>query len=248
MKHLLIIGTLATAIPLSGEALAVCSGTQITDTNSARTETANIAFQPLSAGQSITIAGLTATASTNRTLAQVSNAYRGLANGATTGPGLSFTFSGTFTGWTTTTTLNSSPRVFTSVSSGNVPDIAVSTTGTMPTITTTQGGELPSISTLLTGNTVCVGSPGNWGAQEFHKSDGNLIDYKKGPSHPVDPTASVGSWSISGTGAATRVNYTYGTTTYNKAVWDHGDGTYSFCNQEGNETIPSAIKAGQTGC
>lgn len=247
MKHLLIIGTLATAIPLSGEALAVCSGTQITDTNSASTETANIAFQALPAGKSITIAGLTVTANTNRSPAQVGNAYRNLANGATTGTGLSFTYTGKLTGWSTTNTTNS-PRVFISASSGNVPDIAVSTTGTMPTITTTQGGGLPSISTLLTGNTVCVGSPGNWEAQEFHKSDGNLIDYKKGPSDPVDPTASVGSWSISGTGAATRVNYTYGTTTYNNAVWDHGDGTYSFCNQEGNETIPSAIKAGQTGC
>lgn len=247
MKHLLVIGTLAITTTLCTEALAACSGTQITNTNSAITEKANITFQTLNVGKSITIAGLTFTATSVRTPAQVSLAYRNLTNGFTTGPIAGGNYSGAFTGWTTSSTVGNS-RIFTSATSGNVPDIAVTTTGTMPTVVTTQGGGLPSISTLLTGNTVCVGSPGNWEAQEFHKSDGNLIDYKKGPSDPVDPTATVGSWSITGTGAATRVNYTYGTTTYNNAVWDHGDGTYSFCNQSGNETIPSAIKAGQTGC
>ena len=65
---------------------------------------------------------------------------------------------------------------------------------------------------LLTGNTVCVVSshPGwGWENQEAHMSGGALVDYKKGPGDPVDPTTPVGTWSVSGTGNTTVINYLY---------------------------------------
>ena len=63
--------------------------------------------------------------------------------------------------------------------------------------------------TALVGTTVCVVNE----SQEFHQgsgSSGDLIDYKKGSSDPVDPTTSVGSWSISGN----NITYTYGGTSF----------------------------------
>lgn len=248
MKQILFTTALIVASAVAGEANAVCSGLQITDTGTGTQEKASVKFRALTAGQSTTVAGLTFTATTARSDAQVANAYKSLLPGATTGPGVGGTYSGVLTGWTAASTSNS-PRVFTSVLFGNVTDIVVTSTATLkPVVTTTQGAGAPSMSSLLTGKTVCVGATGNWAAQEFHKSGGDLIDWKKGAGHPTDPTKSVGSWSITGTNTATRVNYTYGASTYSNVVWQHNDGTYSFCNQSGNETIPSSIKSGQVGC
>jgi len=82
--------------------------------------------------------------------------------------------------------------------------------------------------TLLAGKTVCAArAPDTW--QEFHQSGGTLIDYKKGPSDPVDPTAPVGSWSASATAGTVTYNYT-------------GDGTYTYsvCSVGGTYTFVSA--------
>jgi hypothetical protein len=56
------------------------------------------------------------------------------------------------------------------------------------------------------GRIACDGSPGNWENQEIH-SAGTLTDYKKGPTDPVDPTTTVGSYSINSSGIIT---YNYG--------------------------------------
>jgi hypothetical protein len=106
----------------------------------------------------------------------------------------------------------------------------------------------PKLTTLLAGNTVCVGSANNWQAQEFHQGveRGDLIDWKQGDKSKsvVDPTAKVGSWNVSGA----KVNYTYGDTTYNDSVYDIGGGSYSFCDQNSNETIALKIMPGQVAC
>lgn len=254
MKQLIFMSALTLASAMAGEATAACSGTQITDTAGTH-ETATATFlASTAAGQWVTIAGLTFTTTAARSNTIMASAFAGLSNGATTGPATAYgTYAGTFTGWTTGAAA-SNKVTFTNAGYGNVPDIGTITSASSnaikPSSTTVNGtGAGISLGNLLTGNTVCVGSAGNWQAQEFHKSGGNLIDFKKGASDPVDPTALVGTWSITGTGTAARVNYTYGAPpTYNNAVWDHSNGTYSFCNQLGTETPVIYIKSGQVGC
>jgi hypothetical protein len=69
-----------------------------------------------------------------------------------------------------------------------------------------------ALRTLLTGRTVCaIRASERW--QEFHQSDGALIDWKRGPTDPVDPTKQVGTWSASnGTNADVTYNYGAGAT------------------------------------
>ena len=104
------------------------------------------------------------------------------------------------------------------------------------------------LTSLLAGNTVCVGSANNWQGQEFHKSGGDLIDWKQGKSSVVEPPTKVGSWSVSGTDELSKVNYTYGGAKYNDSVYDIGGGRYSFCDQNSNETIALKIMPGQVAC
>jgi len=106
----------------------------------------------------------------------------------------------------------------------------------------------PKLTTLLAGNTVCVGSANNWQGQEFHKSGGDLIDWKQGTSSVVEPAAKVGSWNISGADELSKVNYTYGGATYNDSVYDIGGGSYSFCDQNSNVTIALKIMPKQVSC
>jgi hypothetical protein len=254
MKHIIFTSALVFASAMTGEAMAVCSGTQLTGDNGTR-ETAVVTFTALTAGQSVTIAGLTYTlksTTTSRNANQVSNAFNGLNDGDTSGPSAQAVFgnyTGTFTGWRSTPGGAANTKTFTSVTFGNVTNIA-----TVPAlaVATTDGTGAPSLGNLLRNSTVCVGTPGNWEAQEFHKPGGDLIDWKKGATDPVDPTASVGTWDIIKTNTPNpldaRINYKYGSTTYTNTVWLHPDGTYSFCNQVGNETIPAKIINGQASC
>jgi hypothetical protein len=106
----------------------------------------------------------------------------------------------------------------------------------------------PKLTTLLAGNTVCVGSANNWQGQEFHKSGGDLIDWKQGTSSVVEPAAKVGSWNVSGADELSKVNYTYGGATYNDSVYDIGGGSYSFCDQNSNVTTALKIMPGQVAC
>ena len=91
----------------------------------------------------------------------------------------------------------------------------------------------PTLTNLLTGNSMCQTSLQV--AQEQHVSDGNLQDYKKGPLDPVDPTKSIGSWLVSGSGASTIVTYTYGSNVYSYNVFlvsgtaGLTGSTYDFC-------------------
>ena len=90
------------------------------------------------------------------------------------------------------------------------------------------------MTTLLTGNTVCVpaATQPTMEAQELHQSGGALIDFKRGPTHPTDPTARVGTWSVTGIdGRGVFTTYDYGGgKIYTYAVWRNVDGTHSFCS------------------
>jgi hypothetical protein len=100
------------------------------------------------------------------------------------------------------------------------------------------------LAALLAGKTVCA-AVGNEQWQEFHGgggTGGTLVDYKKGPNDPVDPSTTVGSWSV----ANDMVSYNYGGGgTYAYAVCQSGN-TLDFC---GARNITGAtLRAGQTAC
>ena len=96
------------------------------------------------------------------------------------------------------------------------------------------------------GKTVCA-SRGSDRWQEFHQAGGTLIDYKMGPNHKVDPSKTVGSWAVDGTGSNARMVYNYGSGgTYSYRVHDNGAGSYSFCS--GTQEHGATVKAGQTSC
>ena len=94
-----------------------------------------------------------------------------------------------------------------------------------------------AITALLGGNTVCVpaltANPMTW--QELHVGSpgGALIDYKRGPGHAVDPSQTVGTWTVTGTGAGSSfVTHNYGAGgSYTYSVYGSGVvGTnHSFC-------------------
>ena len=113
-----------------------------------------------------------------------------------------------------------------------------------------------AISALLGGNTVCVPSVTiptmTW--QELHVGapGGALIDYKRGPGHAVDPSQTVGTWSVTANagGNQASVVHTYsgagGTYTYSV----HGSGVvgtiHSFC--VGSTAIDAMVKSGGGAC
>jgi hypothetical protein len=108
------------------------------------------------------------------------------------------------------------------------------------------GQEQTTVSTLVSGKTACAlrGSD-RW--QEFHASNGDVIDYKRGPSDPGDPSSKVGTW----TATTDTVTYTYGSQSYNYAVClpNASGALYVFCNTATSEAIPSVnLKSGQGPC
>lgn len=104
------------------------------------------------------------------------------------------------------------------------------------------------ITTLLSGKTVCATSGGDrW--QEYHQAGGALIDYKKGPSDPVDPTKTVGGWSANG--SAITYNYTDGgISSYSFAVCAASATSLSgtFVPLQSGVNIPFTLIAGQSAC
>jgi len=116
--------------------------------------------------------------------------------------------------------------------------------------------QVTDLTGFLPNKTVCDGSSGNWNGQEWHSGSSgqvkNLIDYKHGSSSTNDPTAPIGTWSISGV----TVTYGYyndtnnpaaGTVNYSNQVWQKKDGTYDFC--DGNTLKANVtIQTGQGAC
>jgi len=102
------------------------SGITATTTQGATgtTETSSLAFgRALTAGETITVGGLTYTSTGSTSTAQLAAAFAGLANGATTGPGTGLgTYSGALSGFSTGAA-NGSTIVATSATTGNVSDI-----------------------------------------------------------------------------------------------------------------------------
>jgi hypothetical protein len=100
------------------------------------------------------------------------------------------------------------------------------------------------IQALLSNKMVCASVGGEqW--QEWHNGNagGPLVDYKKGPGDQVDPSATVGSFSIS----SDTVTYTYGSQSYQYEVCQTPSGT-TFCGAPfGGRNITGAIVSGSPG-
>lgn len=108
---------------------------------SAVTEMATVSFQNLLAGEQVTVAGLTYTATQDSTADEVAAAFSGLqADVNTPADPAKGTFSGALTGFNAATTTSGS-LVFTSTTAeANTTDIAVtSSAATAPVVNTTQG-------------------------------------------------------------------------------------------------------------
>ncbi len=107
-----------------------------------------------------------------------------------------------------------------------------------------------NLNTLLRGNTACVptsiGGVKTW--QELHVNGGDLIDYKRGPGHKIDPSEKVGTWlAVNSTTPNAVVTYNYtGGQSYTYQVWRNSSGTYSFC-APGKEVV-ARIKTGGGSC
>lgn len=104
-----------------------------------------------------------------------------------------------------------------------------------------------TLTTLLGGKTICA-SRGADRWQEYHQAGGALIDYKKGPTDPVDPTKQVGTWTVTGNGSGTQLRYDYGrgqNYTY-KVHTIVQDASYSLCS--GTEDLVVTIRPGQGPC
>ena len=103
----------------------------------------------------------------------------------------------------------------------------------------TQSG----IETLLGQSMACYPTAAPYENQEYHtgttgSSTGNIIDYKKGPTDPVDPSKQIGSYSIAAVGGRPyygTITYTYTgspPSTFTYTVWGPtapGGNLYDFC-------------------
>lgn len=108
-----------------------------------------------------------------------------------------------------------------------------------------------NVSSLVGGNTLCAARGGDrW--QEFHQGtgqSGNLIDFKLGAGHPVDPTKTVGTWS-SNNGANSNLTHTYGAQSFTWLVCQVGTANnYTLVSTGAVGTITGAtVQAGQVAC
>ena len=114
-----------------------------------------------------------------------------------------------------------------------------------PNCTTPNRVNGSALTTLISGNTVCATRGADkW--QEQHRIGGQLWDFKKGSSDPVDPSKQVGTWGI----ASNNVTYSYtGGPSYTYTVHDEGGGaSYSFCSNGSVVVSGATFKPGNSSC
>ncbi len=252
MKPIIFISSLLMLNTLMADALAVCPTTGQVMANATMSGNTVVTFGAIANKEAATVSGLTLTANGSgsyKSGSDVATAFAEKLIGSGGGRNNSDFGATAISGWGTTNALVSGATItFVSLSPNMIP-LVVSGTGSNPPTITIQGAPpTVALKTLLEGSTVCVGVANNWQGQEYHQGPSggmnNLIDYKHGPSSKNDPTAPVGTWAISGN----TVNYSYHDgLNYTNTVYDNGNGTYTFCDTNGNTTTAS-IKLGQVGC
>jgi len=112
------------------------------------TESSTVSFGAgLDAGQSMTVGGLTYTATTSLSASELASAFGGLPADAITGPGTKGTYSGKLSGFSTSAASGSSIRVTSTTANINVADLAVAGVDLAqplngsPSTDTSQGGQ-----------------------------------------------------------------------------------------------------------
>jgi hypothetical protein len=101
-----------------------------------------------------------------------------------------------------------------------------------------------ALTTLLSGNMIC-GSRGGETWQEEHiaaspgvSTTGDLWDYKEGPGDATDPEEKLGTWTITGSGTGSQVEYAYDSGgTYTFKVFLNTGGSYDFCSATASENL-----------
>ena len=154
--------------------------------NSAVTESSAVTFNAMTAGQSITLGGLTFTATTSVTAANVAAAFASLSNGATTGPGIANgTYSGTLSAFSSGA-VSGSTVTFTSASTGtNVSNMSISGSGALPSVVVTDGAPAGSITFIK-----------NSGSNAKVISDDLVYTFKKSDSTAATLTSRAFSYSV----------------------------------------------------
>jgi len=146
--------------------------------NTAVDETSTITFNDLTAGQTLTIGGLTYKATNGATADQVAAAFAGLTNGATTGDTTYGTFSGILSGFSSGAVSGAGNNVlsFTSTSaSTNVTNLEVTGSGGLPTVSTTDGAPAGSVS-FIKNSGVNAQIISDDLVYSFQKADGTTAD------------------------------------------------------------------------
>ena len=121
------------------------AGSAVTGSEATEVATVTVA-RNLTAGETLTVGGLTFTSTGASTIAQVAAAFANLSNGATTGDATYGTFSGTLSGWSTGAGNGTTTIVATSATADtDVTDLAISTgtgnyTSTISLSTTSSAG------------------------------------------------------------------------------------------------------------
>ena len=114
----------------------------------------------------------------------------------------------------------------------SVAGVANAQTRCGPQMTATQ------LQALLPNNTACIGTTPNATWSEWHNGTaaGSVVDWKKGPSDPVDPTRIVGTYQITGNTAGS-VTYVYGSGHYAFTVTQGAGPVYTFCPSDGGRIL-----------
>lgn len=173
---------------------------------SAATESSTVTFQDLNAGESVTVGGLTYTATQNTTAAELADAFANASSNPANG-----VFSGSLSGFTAGVASSASLAFTSTTSNSDVTDLAVSTTGqTAPVVVHSQGAAAVNERTTLTfkdmtaGQTVTVGgltytSTGATTAAEVAAAFSGL---QAGAGTPTNPSTGTFSGSLSGFNAS----------------------------------------------
>ena len=114
--------------------------TYVDSTATKVTEKANLTFNAMATGQSLTVGGLTFTATSNLAGPAVAAAFASLANNANTKAGITGgTYSGALSGWTSGAVTGSTLTFTSTATETNVEDIVVGGSAPPPAIAVTQG-------------------------------------------------------------------------------------------------------------
>lgn len=195
------------------------------------TETSQITFQSLDAGESITVGGLTYTASVANSAQEVAAAFAGLNAGDTSGNASNGSFSGTLAGFGSSAAANGQVVFTSTTAASNVADLAFSSSKpwSLPSATVTQGASSANESSVVTfkdmvaGQTVTVAgltytSTGATTAAQVAQAFANAA----ANSTPTNPATGTFSGSLTGfsSGASNGANLTFASTTTNSNVSD----------------------------